>query len=66
MVGMVDGQDGLNISRLKDMAIGAEYDGDLDRALQLWERVNLLATKPDDRRRAMTFEFETANVNDRV
>ena len=35
------------------MAIDAECDGDFNRALQLWEQVNLLATKPDDRRRAL-------------
>lgn len=109
MLGMVDDRDDLNISKLKDMAIDAECDSDFDRALQLWEQVNLSATKLDDQRRAlnkvrdlmsrvnpvvkpivpevqttsevplgkgdlggsnlswkeMTFEFETAKVNDR-
>jgi hypothetical protein len=52
-MGMVDDRDDLNISKLKDMAIDAECDGDFDRALQLWEQVNLSATKPDDRRRSL-------------
>ncbi len=47
---MMDDRDNLNISKLKDMAIDAECDGDFNRALQFWEQVNLLATKPDDRR----------------
>jgi Caspase domain len=43
----------VDVVQLKEMAIDAECDGDFDRALQLWEQVNLLATKLDDRRRAL-------------
>jgi hypothetical protein len=43
----------VDVAQLKEMAIDAECDGELDRALQLWEQVTLLATKPDDRRRAL-------------
>ena len=43
----------VDVVQLKEMALDAECDGDFDRALQLWEQVNLLATKPDDRRRAL-------------
>jgi len=43
----------VDVVQLKEIALDAECDGDFDRALQLWEQVNLLATKPDDRRRAL-------------
>ena len=42
-----------DVSQLKEMAIDAESDGEFDRALQLWEQVNLSATKTDDRKRAL-------------
>jgi GUN4-like/Caspase domain len=42
-----------DIARLKEMAIDAECDGDFPVALRLWEQINLLATKPDDRSRAL-------------
>ena len=42
-----------DILQLKEMAIDAESDGDLDRALQFWEQVNLSAMKTEDRRRSL-------------
>jgi formylglycine-generating enzyme required for sulfatase activity/uncharacterized caspase-like protein len=44
----------VDIAKLKERAIDAESDGDLGLAQHLWERVNLLATTPEDRRRALT------------
>jgi hypothetical protein len=44
----------VDVSRLKDMAIDAENDGDIVKALRLWEQVNLLpTTKPEERSRAL-------------
>jgi hypothetical protein len=43
----------IDVSRLMDLAIDAECDDDLPMALRLWERINLLATKPEDRSRAL-------------
>jgi hypoxanthine phosphoribosyltransferase len=42
-----------DVLQLKDMALDAEHDGDLDKAIRLWEQVNLLATDPIDRNRAL-------------
>ena len=42
-----------DVARLKEMAINAECDDDLPTALRLWEQINLLATKPEDRSRAL-------------
>ena len=42
-----------DVSRLKEMAIDAECDRDIEKAIRLWEQVNLLATSGDDRRRAL-------------
>lgn len=42
-----------DVARLKEMAIDAECDDDLATALRLWEQINLLATKPEDRNRAL-------------
>jgi uncharacterized caspase-like protein len=42
-----------DVARLKEVAIDAESDGNVPMALRLWEQVNLLATKPEDRRRAL-------------
>lgn len=42
-----------DVSRLKEMAIDAECDGDFPMALRLWEQINLLAKKPEDRSRAL-------------
>ncbi|NMG22736.1 GUN4 domain-containing protein [Brasilonema bromeliae] len=42
-----------DVARLKEMAIDAECDGDFPMALRFWEQINLLATKPEDRRRAL-------------
>ncbi len=42
-----------DVVRLKDLAIDAEHDVDLDKAIRLWARVNLLATDPADRNRAL-------------
>jgi GUN4-like/Caspase domain len=43
----------VDVSRLKEMAIDAECDLDFEKALQLWEQVNLLATNTIDRQRAL-------------
>jgi hypothetical protein len=42
-----------DVARLKEMAIDAECDGEREKAIRLWEQVNLLADKRDDRQRAM-------------
>jgi hypothetical protein len=43
----------VDVARLKAMAIDAESDRDLEKAIRLWEQVNLLAIDPEDRRRAI-------------
>jgi hypothetical protein len=43
----------IDVARLKEMAIDAECDGETEKAIRLWEKVNLLAEKGDDRQRAM-------------
>jgi GUN4-like/Caspase domain len=43
----------IDVARLKEMAIDAESDGETDKAIRLWEQVNLFATEPNDRRRAL-------------
>ncbi|MGI0495543.1 GUN4 domain-containing protein [Alkalinema pantanalense CENA528] len=42
-----------DVARLKEMAIDAECDGEVEKAIRLWEQVNLLAEGLDDRRRAL-------------
>lgn len=42
-----------DVSRLKEMAIDAECDREIEKAIRLWEQVNLLATNANDRRRAL-------------
>lgn len=42
-----------DVVRLKEMAIDAECDDDFPTALRLWQQINLLATKPEDRSRAL-------------
>jgi formylglycine-generating enzyme required for sulfatase activity len=37
-----------DLSRLKDLALDAEHNGNIDRSIQLWKQVNLLATDPAD------------------
>jgi hypothetical protein len=43
----------IDVAQLKEMAIDAESDGDFEKAIQLWEQVNLLAEKAADRQRAV-------------
>jgi GUN4-like len=43
----------VSVSRLKEMAIDAESDHDLEKAIQIWEQVNLLAVDTGDRQRAL-------------
>jgi GUN4-like/Caspase domain len=43
----------IDVARLKEMAIDAESDGETEKAIQLWEQVNLLADKGADRQRAL-------------
>jgi GUN4-like/Caspase domain len=43
----------IDVVHLKEMAIDAESDGDTEKAIQLWEQVNLLAEKGTDRQRAV-------------
>jgi GUN4-like/Caspase domain len=44
----------VDVSRLKEMAIDAECDGDIDKALRLWEQIILLPTiSTADRQRAL-------------
>jgi GUN4-like/Caspase domain len=43
----------IDVARLKEMAIDAECDGEIAKAIRLWEQVNLLAEKGDDRQRAL-------------
>jgi formylglycine-generating enzyme required for sulfatase activity len=42
-----------NVLQLKDLALDAEDDGDLDKAIMLWEQVNLFAKEETDRSRAL-------------
>lgn len=42
-----------DVVRLKERAIDAELDGKIEKAIRLWEQVNLLAEGLDDRRRAL-------------
>jgi formylglycine-generating enzyme required for sulfatase activity len=42
-----------DVVRLKDLALDAEHDGDLDKAIRLWEQVNLLSTDPAHRSQAL-------------
>lgn len=44
---------GMDVARLKDLAIDAEDDEDIEKAIRLWEQVNLLATDGNDRQRAL-------------
>lgn len=37
-----------DLSRLKDLALDAEHNSNIDRSIQLWMRVNSLATDPTD------------------
>jgi GUN4-like/Caspase domain len=43
----------IDVAQLKEMAIDAESDGETEKAIQLWEQVNLLAEKGADRQRAV-------------
>ncbi|MFM2432786.1 MAG: hypothetical protein RLZZ511_4000 [Cyanobacteriota bacterium] len=43
----------IDVARLKEMAIDAESDGETEKAIQLWEQVNLLTDKGADRQRAL-------------
>jgi hypothetical protein len=43
----------IDVAQLKEMAIDAESDRDFEKAIQLWEQVNLLAEDAGDRRRAL-------------
>jgi hypothetical protein len=43
----------IDVARLKEMAIDAESDGELEKAIELWEQLNLLADKQIDRQRTL-------------
>jgi hypothetical protein len=43
----------IDVALLKEMAIDAESDRDFEKAIQLWEQVNLLAENAGDRLRAL-------------
>jgi Caspase domain len=43
----------VDVGQLKDMAIDAESDEEIEKAIQLWKQVSLLADNQDDRRRAL-------------
>jgi uncharacterized caspase-like protein len=43
----------INVARLKEMAIDAECDGEIEKAIRLWEKVNSLSENTADRQRAV-------------